>query len=56
MRIWERAGLLIIGLALYFAPIDLYRLLALVFMAGVMGYKWVILRREEICSKGGSNQ
>jgi TRAP transporter 4TM/12TM fusion protein len=56
MRIWERTILLVIGLALYFAPTDLYRLLALVFMAGVMGYKWVILKREEICSKGGLNR
>jgi TRAP transporter 4TM/12TM fusion protein len=57
VHFWERAVLLIVGLALYFAPNDLYRLLALVFMAGVMGYKWVILRREKsIYPKGGLNQ
>ena len=56
VRRWERLVLLIAGLVLYLAPVDLYRLLALVFMAGVMGYRWVSLKREnQIYSKGGLN-
>ena len=47
VHFWERAVLLVIGLTLYFAPTDLYRLFALVFMAAVMGYKWVALKRKK---------
>jgi TRAP-type uncharacterized transport system fused permease subunit len=51
--LWERALLLVAGLVLYFSPVDLLRLLALVCMAGLLGYKWQMRRREKIFSKEG---
>jgi TRAP transporter 4TM/12TM fusion protein len=51
VRLGERALLLVVGLVLYFSPVDLLRLLALVCMAGLLGYKWRVMRREKIFPK-----
>jgi TRAP-type uncharacterized transport system fused permease subunit len=47
VRWWERAFLVAAGTTLYFATVDLLRLLALALLAGVIVYKWTSWKAEQ---------
>jgi TRAP-type uncharacterized transport system fused permease subunit len=47
VRWWERAVLVAAGTTLYFATVELLRLLALALLAGVIVYKWTAWKAEQ---------
>ncbi len=46
VRRWERALLVAVGMALYFAAADLLRVLALTLLGGIIFYKWTTWKGE----------